>query len=102
MIQAADVGKSTFLCSRSLSKHSLTLLTSSGVGIVGKEGRQASLAADFSVNQFSYLTKLLVWHGRNSYKRSAKLAQFVIHRGLIISIIQGKLSSPSREVIIRN
>ncbi|GAA5829685.1 hypothetical protein JCM5353_005198 [Sporobolomyces roseus] len=71
MIQAADVG----------------------VGIVGKEGRQASLAADFSVNQFSYLTKLLVWHGRNSYKRSAKLAQFVIHRGLIISIIQAVFSS---------
>lgn len=37
MIQAADVG----------------------VGIVGKEGRQASLAADFSVMQFSHLTKLL-------------------------------------------
>ncbi|GAA5858648.1 hypothetical protein JCM8547_001405 [Rhodosporidiobolus lusitaniae] len=71
MIQAADVG----------------------VGIVGKEGRQASLAADFSVNQFSYLTKLLLWHGRNSYKRSAKLAQFVIHRGLIISVIQAVFSS---------
>lgn len=66
MIQAADVG----------------------VGIVGKEGRQASLAADFSITQFCHLTKLLVWHGRNSYKRSAKLAQFVIHRGLIISVCQ--------------
>lgn len=54
---------------------------------------QASLAADFSVTQFSHLTKLLVWHGRNSYKRSAKLAQFVIHRGLIISIIQAVFSS---------
>ncbi|KAK4236242.1 hypothetical protein C8A03DRAFT_35879 [Achaetomium macrosporum] len=66
MIQAADVG----------------------VGIVGKEGRQASLAADFSITQFHHLTKLLVWHGRNSYKRSAKLAQFVIHRGLIIAVCQ--------------
>ncbi|KAL8680550.1 MAG: hypothetical protein Q9186_003241 [Xanthomendoza sp. 1 TL-2023] len=66
MIQAADVG----------------------VGIVGKEGRQASLAADFSVTSFHHLTKLLVWHGRNSYKRSAKLAQFIIHRGLIISVCQ--------------
>jgi phospholipid-translocating ATPase len=66
MIQAADVG----------------------VGIVGKEGRQASLAADFSIEQFFHLTKLLVWHGRNSYKRSAKLAQFVIHRGLIIAVCQ--------------
>lgn len=64
-----------------------------GIGIVGKEGRQASLAADFSVTQFSYLSKLLLWHGRNSYQRSAKLAQFVIHRGLIISIIQAVFSS---------
>ncbi|KAL8941405.1 MAG: hypothetical protein Q9211_001846 [Gyalolechia sp. 1 TL-2023] len=66
MIQAADVG----------------------VGIVGKEGRQASLAADFSITSFHHLVKLLVWHGRNSYKRSAKLAQFIIHRGLIISVCQ--------------
>ena len=64
-----------------------------GIGIVGKEGKQASLAADFSVTQFSYLTKLLMWHGRNSYKRSAKLAQFVIHRGLIISIMQAVFSA---------
>jgi phospholipid-translocating ATPase len=63
------------------------------VGIVGKEGKQASLAADFSVTQFSYLTKLLLWHGRNSYRRSAKLAQFVIHRGLIISIMQAVFSA---------
>ncbi|VEU24083.1 DEKNAAC105275 [Brettanomyces naardenensis] len=63
-----------------------------GVGIVGKEGRQASLAADFSITQFSYLTKLLMWHGRNSYKRSAKLAQFVIHRGLLISVAQAVYS----------
>ncbi|EMD87445.1 hypothetical protein COCC4DRAFT_133970 [Bipolaris maydis ATCC 48331] len=73
MIQAADVG----------------------VGIVGKEGRQASLAADFSIEQFCYLVKLLVWHGRNSYKRSAKLSQFVIHRGLIISICQTVFSIAS-------
>lgn len=64
-----------------------------GVGIVGKEGKQASLAADFSVTQFSHLTKLLLWHGRNSYRRSAKLAQFVIHRGLIISVMQAVFSS---------
>jgi phospholipid-translocating ATPase len=74
MIQAADVG----------------------VGIVGKEGRQASLAADFSVEQFCHLTKLLVWHGRNSYKRSAKLAQFVMHRGLVISVCQTMFSIASK------
>ena len=74
MIQAADVG----------------------IGIVGKEGRQASLAADFSITHFHHLTKLLVWHGRNSYKRSAKLAQFIMHRGLIISACQTMYSIASR------
>lgn len=74
MIQAADVG----------------------IGIVGKEGRQASLAADFSISQFHHLTKLLVWHGRNSYKRSAKLAQFIMHRGLVISACQTMYSIASK------
>ena len=67
-----------------------------GVGIVGKEGRQASLAADFSIEQFRHLTKLLVWHGRNSYKRSAKLGQFVMHRGLLISVAQTVYSVSSK------
>lgn len=71
MIQAADVG----------------------VGIVGKEGKQASLAADFSVTQFRHITRLMMWHGRNNYKRSAKLSQFIIHRGLIISVIQAVFSA---------
>ncbi|KAJ5778875.1 hypothetical protein N7457_006595 [Penicillium paradoxum] len=66
-----------------------------GIGIVGKEGRQASLAADFSITQFHHITKLLVWHGRNSYKRSAKLAQFIMHRGLIISVCQTMYSIAS-------
>ncbi|KAJ1985409.1 putative aminophospholipid-translocase [Dimargaris verticillata] len=64
-----------------------------GVGIVGKEGKQASLAADFSITQFSHIARLLLWHGRNSYKRSAKMSQFVIHRGLIISVMQAVFSA---------
>lgn len=88
-----------------------------GIGIVGKEGKQvefrnkiicdkfliilvcifwhvkASLAADFSIPQFSHIVRLLLVHGRRSYKRSAALAQFVIHRGLIISTMQAVFSS---------
>lgn len=60
-----------------------------GIGIVGKEGMQASLASDFSIMEFGYLRNLILWHGRLSYKRSSVLSQFVIHRGLIISVIQG-------------
>ncbi|KAL0594753.1 putative phospholipid-transporting ATPase IIA [Plecturocebus cupreus] len=59
-----------------------------GVGVEGKEGKQASLAADFSITQFKHLGRLLMVHGRNSYKRSAALSQFVIHRSLCISTMQ--------------
>lgn len=64
-----------------------------GVGIVGKEGQQASLAADFSITQFSHIYRLILLHGRYSYKRSATLSQFIIHRGLIISTLQAIFSS---------
>ena len=59
-----------------------------GVGVVGKEGKQAALASDYSILKFKYLSKLVLWHGRLSYKNTAVMAQFVIHRGLIISVIQ--------------
>merc|ERR1711988_2088112 len=72
---------------------SMILSANVGVGIVGKEGKQASLAADFSITHFCHLKRLLLWHGRNSYLRSARLSQFVIHRGLIISIIQSIFSA---------
>merc|ERR1712025_753913 len=39
----------------------------------GKEGKQASLAADWSLTQFCHVSRLLLVHGRNSYKRSAAL-----------------------------
>ncbi|XP_066600374.1 probable phospholipid-transporting ATPase IIB isoform X2 [Prorops nasuta] len=64
-----------------------------GIGLEGLEGRQASLAADFSIPQFSHLATLLLVHGRRSYKRSAALSQFVIHRGLIISTMQAVFSA---------
>ena len=46
------------------------------------------MAADFSIKEFKALKTLLLWHGRLSYKRSALLANFIIHRGLIVSVIQ--------------
>lgn len=64
-----------------------------GIGIEGREGKQASLAGDFSIPQFKHIAKLLVLHGRRSYKRSAQLSQFVIHRGLIITTMQAIFSA---------
>merc|ERR1711915_708259 len=72
---------------------SMIQAASVGIGIVGKEGKQASLASDFSISQFSHIGRLLLVHGRNSYKRSASLSQFVIHRGLIITTMQAIFSA---------
>lgn len=64
-----------------------------GIGIVGKEGNQASLAADFSILKFSDITTLFFWHGRNCYRGTSKLIQFILHRGTIISVMQGIFSA---------
>lgn len=62
--------------------------SSLGIGIEGREGRQAALASDISVVEFSHLQQLLFWHGRLSYLRTSKLCNFVIHRGIIVTVIQ--------------
>jgi phospholipid-translocating ATPase len=43
-----------------------------GVGIAGLEGRQASMSADYAIGQFRFLTRLVLVHGRWSYRRLAE------------------------------
>ena len=59
-----------------------------GVGIFGKEGNQAALAADFTINKFEYLCKLIFFHGRNAHRGISAISNFILHRSLIISWIQ--------------
>lgn len=48
-----------------------------GVGIAGEEGRQAVMSSDYAVGQFRYLQRLLLVHGRWSYRRlSESIANF--------------------------
>ncbi|KII63148.1 putative phospholipid-transporting ATPase IF [Thelohanellus kitauei] len=42
-----------------------------GVGIVGREGRQAAYCSDYSFLHFRFLKKLLLFHGFNAYNRIA-------------------------------
>lgn len=59
-----------------------------GFGIVGKEGNQASLSADFSLSCFQEVLPLLLWHGRRTYKATSKLAHLIIHRGTVLFVMQ--------------
>lgn len=40
-----------------------------GVGIVGEEGRQAAMSSDYAIGQFRFLQRLILVHGRWSYRR---------------------------------
>ncbi|KAK0288026.1 phospholipid transporting ATPase [Friedmanniomyces endolithicus] len=48
-----------------------------GVGIAGEEGRQAVMSSDYAIGQFRFLTRLMLVHGRWSYRRlSETIANF--------------------------
>jgi phospholipid-translocating ATPase len=51
-----------------------------GVGISGKEGRQAVLASDFALAQFRFLERLLLVHGRWSYMRMCKFLRYFFYK----------------------
>lgn len=64
MIQAADVG----------------------VGIAGEEGRQAVMSSDYAIGQFRFLSKLILVHGRWSYKRFSEMIPSFFFKNVIFSI----------------
>lgn len=60
-----------------------------GVGIAGEEGRQAVMSSDYAIGQFRFLQRLILVHGRWSYRRLAEtIANFFYkvrterHRGI--------------------
>lgn len=44
-----------------------------GVGIAGVEGRAAVMSSDYAIGQFRFLSRLLLVHGRWSYRRLAEM-----------------------------
>eukprot|EP00002_Diphylleia_rotans_P003086 TRINITY_DN12068_c0_g1_i3.p1 TRINITY_DN12068_c0_g1~~TRINITY_DN12068_c0_g1_i3.p1 ORF type:complete len:1169 (+),score=197.15 TRINITY_DN12068_c0_g1_i3:63-3569(+) len=66
-----------------------------GVGIIGREGRQAVRASDYAIARFSFLRKLLFVHGRWCYRRMAVLIQYSYYKNMsfILPIIYFAFSS---------
>jgi magnesium-transporting ATPase (P-type) len=59
-----------------------------GVGISGKEGRQAVMASDYAIGQFRYLEELLLIHGRWSYKHIAFMICYYFYKNFLSAISQ--------------
>ncbi|EJD08500.1 phospholipid-translocating P-type ATPase [Fomitiporia mediterranea MF3/22] len=54
-----------------------------GCGLLGLEGSQAAMSADYAFGQFRFLTKLLIVHGRWSYLRVADMHANFFYKNVI-------------------
>jgi phospholipid-translocating P-type ATPase (flippase) len=59
-----------------------------GVGISGKEGRQAVLASDYSFAQFRFLARLLLVHGRLNFYRNVELINYSFYKNMVCAFCQ--------------
>ena len=53
-----------------------------GIGIMGKEGTQASLAADFVIHRFKHIIRLLFVHGRYSFLRTSQVSLISLYKNM--------------------
>ncbi|XP_058890478.1 phospholipid-transporting ATPase IF-like isoform X6 [Acipenser ruthenus] len=53
-----------------------------GIGIMGKEGRQAVRNSDYAIARFRFLSKLLLVHGHFYYIRIANLVQYFFYKNV--------------------
>ena len=57
-----------------------------GVGISGKEGMQAVMSSDFAIAQFKYLERLILLHGRISYKRLGRMVGYFFYKNIVLGL----------------
>jgi phospholipid-translocating P-type ATPase (flippase) len=57
-----------------------------GIGVSGKEGRQAVLASDYAISQFRHLTRLLLVHGRLNFYRNVDLINYSFYKNMACSL----------------
>lgn len=56
-----------------------------GVGIAGEEGRQAVMSSDYGIGQFRFLSRLVLVHGRWSYKRLAEMVPCFFYKNVVFT-----------------
>ncbi|KAI6078676.1 putative phospholipid-transporting ATPase IH isoform X1 [Aix galericulata] len=53
-----------------------------GIGIIGKEGRQAARNSDYAIPKFKHLKKMLLVHGHFYYVRISELVQYFFYKNV--------------------
>jgi phospholipid-translocating ATPase len=54
-----------------------------GVGIAGEEGRQAVMSSDYAIGQFRFLQRLVLVHGRWSYRRLGEAMSNFFYKNMV-------------------
>lgn len=67
-----------------------------GIGLFGKEGRQAVRASDYALGKFRFLQRALLFHGFNFYWRSANVVLYFFYKNLVFVLAQAYFSFYSR------
>ncbi|RYH31746.1 phospholipid-transporting ATPase [archaeon] len=65
---------------------SMILEADVGVGIYGKEGRQAANNADFAIGEFKFLRRLVLVHGRWNYIRQSSVFLYSMHKNMVLTL----------------
>ncbi|VDO00787.1 unnamed protein product [Rodentolepis nana] len=63
-----------------------------GIGLFGKEGRQAVHASDYAFGKFRFLSRALFFHGFNFYWRSANVVLYFFYKNLVFVLTQAYFS----------
>ncbi|KAJ1116575.1 hypothetical protein NDU88_004785 [Pleurodeles waltl] len=53
-----------------------------GIGVIGKEGRQAARNSDYAIPKFKHLKKMLLVHGHFYYVRISELVQYFFYKNV--------------------
>ena len=56
-----------------------------GIGIEGKEGVEAARASDYSMPEFCFLQKLLLYHGREDYRRNSYYIIYEFYKNIVFT-----------------
>jgi phospholipid-transporting ATPase len=59
-----------------------------GVGIKGLEGSQAARASDYAICEFSHLKRLLLFHGRESYRKNSQMILYNFYKNVLLVLPQ--------------
>lgn len=59
-----------------------------GVGLLGKEGKQAARAADFVIGEYRLLKRLLCVHGVQNYSRSWTITFYSLYKSVVLCSCQ--------------